>query len=72
MVRPIRRREAFMTVREDHPGLSQRRACGLVGLSRNAVQAPTTLDTILALMENTARFILVVLLSITFVSVRRD
>ena len=40
MVSPTRRREAVDLLREWHPGLSIRRACGLVGLSRNAVKAP--------------------------------
>jgi putative transposase len=40
MVSPTRRREAVGLIREWHPGLSIRRACGLVGLSRNAVKAP--------------------------------
>ncbi len=37
---PTRRREAFVKIREDHPEISQRRACGLVGLSRNAISEP--------------------------------
>lgn len=40
MVSPTRRREAVGMIREGHPDLSMRRACGLVGLSRNAVKAP--------------------------------
>lgn len=40
MVSPIRRREAVAHVRRRWPDVSTRRACGLVGLSRNAVKAP--------------------------------
>jgi putative transposase len=42
MVSPIRRREAVGHIRRAWPGVSIRRACGLVGLSRNAVKAPTS------------------------------
>ena len=38
---PIRRREVFENVRKLHPQVSTRRICELVGLSRNAVKAPT-------------------------------
>ena len=38
---PIRRREAFEHIRRSKPEVSIRRACELVGLSRNAVKAPT-------------------------------
>ena len=41
MVSPIRRREAVEHIRRERPEVSTRRACGLVGLSRNAVKAPT-------------------------------
>ena len=41
MVSPIRRREALEHIRRSKPGVSIRRACELVGLSRNAVKAPT-------------------------------
>jgi putative transposase len=40
MVSPIRRREAVEHIRRSRPDVSARRACGLVGLSRNAVKAP--------------------------------
>lgn len=40
MVSPIRRREAFEHIRRRRPEVSTRRACELVGLSRNAVKAP--------------------------------
>ena len=42
MVSPTRRREALAEVRRMHPEYSQRRACKLVGLSRNAMQEPVT------------------------------
>jgi putative transposase len=42
MVSPIRRREAVECIRRFRPEVSTRRACGLVGLSRNAVKAPKT------------------------------
>jgi transposase InsO family protein len=38
---PIRRREVFESVRKLHPQVSTRRICELVGLSRNAIKAPT-------------------------------
>lgn len=41
MVSPTRRREAFEHIRRRRPEVSTRRACELVGLSRNAVKAPT-------------------------------
>lgn len=41
MVSPIRRREAFEHIRRRWPEVSTRRTCELVGLSRNAVKAPT-------------------------------
>jgi transposase InsO family protein len=41
MVSPIRRREALECIRRSKPGVSIRRACELVGLSRNAAKAPT-------------------------------
>jgi transposase InsO family protein len=41
MVSPIRRREALEHIRRSRPEVSIRRACELVGLSRNAVEAPT-------------------------------
>lgn len=41
MVSPTRRREAFEHIRRRRPEVSTRRACALVGLSRNAVKAPT-------------------------------
>lgn len=41
MVSPIRRRQAVEHIRREHPEVSTRRACELVGLSRNAVKAPT-------------------------------
>lgn len=41
MVSPIRRREAVEHIRRERPDVSIRRACELVGLSRNAVEAPT-------------------------------
>jgi|CXWL01.1.fsa_nt_gi transposase InsO family protein len=41
MVSPIRRREAVGHIRRQRPDVSARRACELVGLSRNAVKAPT-------------------------------
>ena len=40
MVSPTRRREAFEHIRRRRPEVSTRRACELVGLSRNAVKAP--------------------------------
>jgi putative transposase len=40
MVSPTRRREAFEQIRRGKPEVSIRRACELVGLSRNAVQPP--------------------------------
>lgn len=40
MVSPIRRREAVEHIRREWPGVSARRACELVGLSRNAMTAP--------------------------------
>ena len=41
MVSPIRRREAVECIRQSKPEVSTRRACELIGLSRNAVNAPT-------------------------------
>ena len=41
MVSPTRRREALREVLRSHPECSERRTCELVGLSRNAVKAPT-------------------------------
>lgn len=41
MVSPVRRREAVEHIRRQRPDVSTRRACELVGLSRNAVKAPT-------------------------------
>lgn len=38
---PIRRREALTRIRRERPEVSERRACELVGLSRNAAEAPT-------------------------------
>ncbi len=38
---PARRREAMTRIRGEHPEVSVRRACVLVGLSRNAAEAPT-------------------------------
>lgn len=40
MVSPTRRREAFKEMLRLHPECSERHACELVGLSRNAVEAP--------------------------------
>ena len=40
MVSPTRRREAFKEVLGLHPECSERRACKLVGLSRNAIAVP--------------------------------
>ena len=37
---PTRRREVLHRIREDHPGLSERHACRLVGLCRGAVNEP--------------------------------
>jgi len=42
MVSPIRLREAVELIRRSRPEVSIRRACWLVGLSRNAVKAPLT------------------------------
>lgn len=41
MVSPTRRREAVSYIRQRWPKVSTRRACVLVGLSRNALTAPT-------------------------------
>jgi putative transposase len=41
MVSPTRRREALHEVLRLHPECSERHACELVGLSRNAINAPT-------------------------------
>ncbi len=40
MVSPTRRREAFEHIRRVWPECSERRCCELVGLSRNAIEAP--------------------------------
>jgi transposase InsO family protein len=40
MVSPARRRQAFVGLRVKYPEISERRACQLVGLSRNAVEVP--------------------------------